>query len=238
MKHCPFCLAGIPDEARKCMYCGEWVDEAHTPSSKHVTSVPEVPRPQKTATACARDDESLGATAGRSATYLLNDEFIVAARPRSILFVSIPHLSVGILVLVGTLSYAAEVADDVLNQQDAFHGETRGHGPDDFVNALLAWLVGSAICVVGWGLMRGYNWARLVGVLTSGLAMITALGLPLTWVDAASIHRKPFTYAALVGLMLIVACGGGVSIWLLLRQRARDWFDTAARLRAESRRGG
>ena len=26
MKTCPFCLADIPAEARKCMHCGEWVN--------------------------------------------------------------------------------------------------------------------------------------------------------------------------------------------------------------------
>jgi hypothetical protein len=25
MKTCPFCLAEVPAEARKCMYCGEWL---------------------------------------------------------------------------------------------------------------------------------------------------------------------------------------------------------------------
>jgi hypothetical protein len=26
VKQCPYCLASIPDEARKCQYCGEWVE--------------------------------------------------------------------------------------------------------------------------------------------------------------------------------------------------------------------
>jgi hypothetical protein len=25
MKTCPYCIAAIPDEARKCQHCGEWV---------------------------------------------------------------------------------------------------------------------------------------------------------------------------------------------------------------------
>src|SRR5690348_7756755 len=32
MKSCPLCLAEIPDEARKCMFCGEWVTERPAPA--------------------------------------------------------------------------------------------------------------------------------------------------------------------------------------------------------------
>jgi hypothetical protein len=28
MKTCPYCLADISDEARKCKFCGEWVEQA------------------------------------------------------------------------------------------------------------------------------------------------------------------------------------------------------------------
>jgi predicted RNA-binding Zn-ribbon protein involved in translation (DUF1610 family) len=27
VKKCPFCLAEIPDKAKKCQHCGEWVNE-------------------------------------------------------------------------------------------------------------------------------------------------------------------------------------------------------------------
>jgi hypothetical protein len=28
MKQCPFCMGQIPDDARKCQHCGEWVDSS------------------------------------------------------------------------------------------------------------------------------------------------------------------------------------------------------------------
>jgi hypothetical protein len=32
MKRCSYCLADIPSSARKCKYCGEWVDGAEAPA--------------------------------------------------------------------------------------------------------------------------------------------------------------------------------------------------------------
>lgn len=31
---CPYCKAEIPDDAKKCMHCGEWVDFPEKPSEK------------------------------------------------------------------------------------------------------------------------------------------------------------------------------------------------------------
>jgi uncharacterized membrane protein YvbJ len=44
MKACPFCTAEVPDEARKCKHCGEWIeqpgalanDEASLPSKQDI----------------------------------------------------------------------------------------------------------------------------------------------------------------------------------------------------------
>jgi len=33
MKKCPYCTADIPDEAKKCKHCGEWVEPRDAPAS-------------------------------------------------------------------------------------------------------------------------------------------------------------------------------------------------------------
>lgn len=41
MKTCPYCMADIPEQAQKCMHCGEWVEEQGRPqrASDYLDSV-------------------------------------------------------------------------------------------------------------------------------------------------------------------------------------------------------
>lgn len=58
MKKCPYCIADIPSEARKCQFCGEWVDPpvpaggADQPSVK-LTVEPPTAGPKKPCPYCS-----------------------------------------------------------------------------------------------------------------------------------------------------------------------------------------
>lgn len=52
-KKCPFCLAEIPAEARKCKFCGEWVEKPPQPSAPEAVAPAAAPAtPFKTCPAC------------------------------------------------------------------------------------------------------------------------------------------------------------------------------------------
>ena len=149
---------------------------------------------------------------------------IEATRPRPVLALSVGLQSLAVLLLAGAIGFLSL-------------GFTGLPMPaEQFLSGLAFFSLGACILILGWGLLRGFGWAKWLGFgmasLVVGLALfyiVRHTRFALNDPDATATRR----IVSVAGILACPILFAAAMLVVLSRRKTNEWFRRAKRIRAE-----